>query len=96
MRIRNFLHKGLRGLYEDGSPKGLPASSADKLRDMLAVLDELRKPEELQGFPSWKAHQLTGDRKGEWSFHVTRNWRLTFWIDGEEPAICDVNLEDYH
>jgi toxin HigB-1 len=43
----------------------------------------------------WKAHQLTGDRKGVWSLHVTRNWRLTFWID-DENEISDLNLEDYH
>jgi proteic killer suppression protein len=42
----------------------------------------------------WKAHQLTGDRKGVWSLNVTRNWRLTFQIkDGE---ILDVDYEDYH
>ena len=34
--------------------------------------------------------------KGTWSLHVTRNWRLTFWIDEDEKEICDVNFEDYH
>jgi len=27
---------------------------------------------------------------------VTRNRRLTFWIDIAEWEICDVDLEDYH
>jgi len=50
-------------------------------------------PGEIEGFPLWKAHQ-GGDRKGYWSLHVTRNWRLTFGIrDGE---IVDVSYEDYH
>lgn len=44
--------------------------------------------------PTWKVHTLTGDRKGTWSLSVTRNRRLTFWID-DEQQICDVNLEDY-
>jgi toxin HigB-1 len=44
--------------------------------------------------PVWKAHALKGDRKGSWSLSVTRNWRLTFRIHGNE--ICDVDLEDYH
>jgi proteic killer suppression protein len=39
---------------------------------------------------------LTGDRKGTWSLHVTRNRRLTFRIDAVQNEICDVNLEDYH
>jgi addiction module HigA family antidote len=28
--------------------------------------------EDVQSIPSWKAHQLTGDRKGTWSLTVTR------------------------
>ena len=44
----------------------------------------------------WKAHILTGDRKGTWSLSVTRNRRLTFRIDTVEHEVCDVNLEDYH
>ncbi len=37
---------------------------------------------------------LTGDRKGTWSLHATRNRRLTFRIEDDE--IIGVNLEDYH
>ncbi len=96
MKIRNFLHKGLRRLYEDDNAKGVPSAAADKLRKMLFVLENLRSPEQLQTLGAWKAHQLTGSRKGVWSLHVTANWRLTFWIDADEPALCDLNLEDYH
>ena len=46
--------------------------------------------------PSWKAHILTGDRKGTWSLSVTANRRLTFRIDTTGCEIYDVNLEDYH
>jgi toxin HigB-1 len=52
--------------------------------------------EELRMLLSWKAHPLTGDRKGTWSLSVTANLRLTFDIDAAEREICDVNLEDYH
>jgi len=61
---------------------------------MFAVLDRIRDVEELAAWPLWRSHRLTGDRKGTWSLHVTRNWRLTFRIDADE--ILDVNLEDYH
>ncbi|MBI4903482.1 MAG: hypothetical protein HY820_07600 [Acidobacteria bacterium] len=36
----------------------------------------------------------TGGRKGTWSLHVTRNWRLTFRVDADE--LLDVNFEDCH
>ena len=93
MRIRSIAHKGLRRLYEENSSKGLNADTVDKLRKMLAFLDAMQDPEELRALPTWKAHILTGDRKGTWSLSVTRNWRLTFWIGDDE--IIDLKLEDY-
>lgn len=96
MKIRNFAHKGLKGLYEDDSARGVPADSADKLRKMFAYLDDMEDPQELRTLATWKAHTLTGDRKGTWSLSVTRNRRLTFRVDTAEGDICDVNLEDYH
>ena len=96
MKIRNFVHKGLKRLYEDDTAKGLPPNTADKLRKMLAYLDDMDNPEELRALTAWKVHTLTGDRKGTWSLSITRNRRLTFRIDAAENEICDMNLEDYH
>jgi proteic killer suppression protein len=94
VQIRNFLHKGLKKLYLEDSPKGVPPDAVDKLRAMLTFLQDMRGSENLRAFPLWKAHQLSGDRKGAWSLHVTRNWRLTFQVrDGE---IVDVDFENYH
>lgn len=94
LKIRNFVHKGLKKLYLEDDAKGLAPDAVDKLRAMLTFLQDMPDPEKLRAFPLWKAHHLTGDRKGVWSLHVTRNWRLTFQIkDGE---IQDVNYEDYH
>ena len=96
VRIRSFAHKGLKRLYAEDSVKGVSPETADKLRKMLAFLDDMQDPEELHSLPAWKAHTLTGDRKGTWSLSVTRNRRLTFRIDTAEREIRDVNLEDYH
>jgi toxin HigB-1 len=94
--IRNFAHKGLRRLYLEDNVKGVPPDTADKLRKVFAYLDDIEGPEELSLLTAWKAHTLTGDRKGDWSLSVTRNRRLTFRVDTAEREICDVNLEDYH
>jgi len=93
VKIRNFIHKGLKKLYEDDSVTGVPPDSADK---MFAFLDDMEDAVELRSLPTWKVHTLTGDRKGTWSLSVTRNRRLTFIIDVKEYEICDLNLEDYH
>lgn len=96
MKIRDFGHKGLKRLYSEDIAKGVPPAAVDKLRKMFAYLDDMEDPEELRTLAAWKAHTLTGDRKGTWSLSVTRNRRLTFRIDTAEREICDVNLEDYH
>ena len=96
MKIRNFAHKGLQKLYAEGGAKGVPLAAVDKLRKMLAFLDDMQDPEELRSLPAWKVPTLTGDRKATWSLSVTRNRRLTFRIDPADQEIYDVNLEDYH
>lgn len=96
MKVRSFVHKGLKRLFLEDRTQDLPPGSADKLGKMLGFLEDMDDPGELRSLSIWKAHMLTGDRKGEWSLHVTRNRRLTFRIDAVQNEICDINLEDYH
>jgi toxin HigB-1 len=96
VRIRSFVHKGLKQFYEQDIARGIPADSAEKLRKMLTFLDEMQDAGELHALPLWKAHVLKGDRAGTWSLSLTRNRRLTFRIDNAEREIVDVDLEDYH
>ena len=95
MIIRSILHKGLRRLIEDGITSGVPANSADKILAMVTFLTFAPDIETVRRLQAWKAHQLTGDRKGIWSFSVTRNWRLTFSVSAD-GAVEDLNFEDYH
>jgi len=44
MKIRSFIHKGLKRLYEDDIEKGVPPESVDKLRKILAFLDDMDFP----------------------------------------------------
>jgi toxin HigB-1 len=96
MKIRNVLHKGLRHFIENDEISGIQAAVAEKLRRMISFLQDMEKETELKAMPGWKAHQLTGDRKGTWSLSVTKNWRLTFRIDRIEVEIVDLDYEDYH
>lgn len=96
MRIRNVKHKGLRRLIEADDAAGIPANTADKVRKIVFFLQSMVSEDELRALPTWKPHQLTGDRKGTWSLHVTKNWRLTFLIDNDEIEIFDFDYEDYH
>ena len=96
MKIRNAVHRGLRRFIQRNDPSGLAPAVVEKVRNLLTFLQEMDDPQELRDVPSWKAHQLTGDRKGTWSLTVTRNWRITFRNDPEEGEIFDLDYEDYH
>ena len=96
MRIRNVVHKGLRRFIEDDDVIGLQAAVVPKVRRIVTFLQDMERDDELRTVPSWKAHQLTGDRKGTWSLFVTKNWRITFRIDQTEIEIIDLDYEDYH
>jgi proteic killer suppression protein len=74
----------LKRLYAEDNAKGVPPDTAEKLRKMLAFLDDMEEPEELRTLLTWKVHTLTGDRKSTWSLSVTANRRLTFRIDTTE------------
>lgn len=94
MIIRKFRHKGLRLLYEDDDPSGVPAQAIRKITAILAALEFADNLSQVATMPGWKLHPLRGDRKGEYSITVTGNWRVTFRLQGN--AVTDVDFEDYH
>lgn len=94
MRIGRIGHKGLKRYIERNDPSGLPPGAADKIARMVRFLSVMQRESELAALTFWKAHKLTGDRKGTWSLFVTKNWRLTFEI--KEDWIENLTLEDYH
>ena len=96
MKIRNVVHRGLRRFIQQNDPSGIAPAVVERVRNILTFLQEMEDPMEFRDIPSWKAHQLTGDRKGTWSLTVTRNWRITFRIDQTEGEILDLDYEDYH
>jgi proteic killer suppression protein len=91
--IRNFKHKGLALFFSASDHRAVPGRYVSKIKYILDALDEARKPFEMDikgcGF-----HELKGDRKATYAVIVSRNWRITFKVDGEDAI--DVHLEDYH
>ena len=94
MTIGKFRHKGLRRLYEDDEPSGVPAHAIRKIKAILAALEFADSLSQVTTMPGWKLHPLRGDRKGEFGISVTGNWRITFRL--QDNAITDLNFEDYH
>lgn len=92
--IRSFRHKGLRQLFEDDNPRGVPSQLARKLRNIVTFLNAASSPEQAAPFPGLRLHLLKGDMRGKWSITVTGNWRVVFRFENGDAY--DVDLVDYH
>jgi len=91
--IRSFKHKGLERFFTHGDHRGIPAQFMARLERMLDRLDTATRPEDMR-LPGYNFHPLKGDRKGDYSVSVSKNWRMTFRFEGENAT--DADLEDYH
>ena len=91
--IVGFRHRGLKRLFEKDDASAIRADLLDKVRTILAQLNEARTIEDMR-VTSFSLHPLKGNRKGLWSVTVRANWRIVFrFTDGEAD---DVELIDYH
>nr|WP_321467138.1 type II toxin-antitoxin system RelE/ParE family toxin [uncultured Desulfobulbus sp.] len=91
--IKSFAHKGLKKFFLTGNKAGIQPKHADRLRLILAQLNQARVIEDMQ-IPSLCLHELKGERKAIWAVTVQANWRITFKFENGDAEI--VNYEDYH
>lgn len=91
--IKSWQHKGLKLFYETGSTAKINQNHAEKLHDILQVLDFATAPEEMN-LPGLKFHKLSGDLKGFYSVKISSNWRLIFRFEGQDAILVD--YRDYH
>ncbi len=91
--IRNFRHRGLKRLFEDGDGSRIGNQDVAKIERILAHLDSARTVRHMAQ-PGFRLHPLRGDLKGFWSVAVRANWRIKFRFDAGHAD--DVDLVDYH
>ena len=91
--ILTFRHKGLEAFFKAGRMTGIQPIHAKRLRELLTALNVASGPQDLSR-PSWRLHELSGDRAGFHAVTVQANWRLTFRFVGEDVELLD--YLDYH
>ena len=91
--IKTFTHKGLEDFFFDGTKKGIQATHAQRLADILDRLDAAHLEEDMR-YPGSDLHQLKGHLKGFRAVKVSGNWRVVFAF--KEGNAYQVNYLDYH
>ena len=67
---------------------------ADQATRRLTLLDNAATLQDLAGLPSNRLETLSGDRAGQYSIRINRQWRICFRWDDNGPY--DVEIVDYH
>lgn len=91
--IKSFADKDTQALYQGGRVRRFDGfrRQAEK---RLQILRRARSLEDLRGLPSNRLESLSGDREGQLSIRINRQWRICFrWHEGHAH---DVEIVDYH
>jgi len=71
-------------------------SFEQQLKKRLAVLEDAQSQDDLKLLPSNHFEALSGDKRGQFSIRVNKQWRLCFeWSESENRAF-NIEVVDYH
>lgn len=92
--IRSFRDKLTQAIDDGSVRKGFPADLLRRAQLLLAVLDAATSLEDLRSPPGNRLEKMSGDRAGQHSIRINKQWRICFrWTDAGPE---DVEITDYH
>ena len=91
--IKDFKDKDTRSLYE-GKPVRKWQAIRRQAERRLQVLDMATTLKDLKRLPSNRFEALRGDRKGQYSIRINKQWRICFRWGNHEPY--EVEIVEYH
>lgn len=92
--IQTFADKHAKELYETGRSRRVPSDVLSRAVRKLEYVNLATSLDDLKVPPGNKLHQLSDDRKGQYSIAVKDQWRICFsFKDGDA---YDVEFCDYH
>lgn len=91
--IRNFADKDTGRLFQDERVRRFQAFERQARRKLL-LLDAASNLDDLKVPPGNNLEALSGDRKGQHSIRINKQWRICFRWDAGDAL--DVEIVDYH
>ena len=76
--------------------KKLPPDIQDGAREKMLIIGTMTRIEDLWAIPSLRAEKLSGDRAGQWSVRINKQWRICFHWDQDTQTASDLEITDYH
>ena len=92
--IRSFRDKDTERLFNGEYTKKWGSALARKAVIKMLLIDSAQTINDLRMPPSNHLEKLVGDRVGQYSIRVNKQWRICFvWEDGDA---AEIELTDYH
>jgi len=92
--IRSFADKQTAAVFAGHRVRRLPAGIQQRAREKLKTIHAATRIDDLRSPPGNMLEALEGNRKGQWSIRINRQWRVCFiWRNGDA---FDVEINDYH
>jgi len=92
--IKSFADKETERLFRGRRSKAVPTELRERALSKLLVLNAATNIEDLRAPPGNRLEKLRGDREGQYSIRVNRQYRVCFsWIGADAH---DVEITDYH
>lgn len=92
--IRSFKNKTTEAIFGGAFVKELDGQIQQRAREKLKYVDAASDLRDLAVPPSNQLEALKGDRKGQYSIRINKQWHICFrWKDGDA---FDVEVVDYH
>lgn len=92
--IRSFKDKLTQSVADGSVRKGFPSELVRRAQLLLTVLDAAASIGDLRSPPGNRLERLSGDRSGQHSLRINKQWRICFvWTDAGPEQ---VEITDYH
>ena len=91
---RSFRDRRTESIFLGVRVRGLPADIQQRARRKLRMLDAATILEDLRAPPSNRLEKLKGDRSGQFSIRINRQWQICF--NWEKGGASEVEVVDYH
>jgi proteic killer suppression protein len=92
--IKSFRCKKTEQLFLTQKSRHFSPSILEGAMRKLLILQSCENLKELMVFPANSLEQLQGNRMGQWSIRINKQWRVFFEWDGKD--IHNVEIVDYH
>ncbi|WP_275097496.1 type II toxin-antitoxin system RelE/ParE family toxin [Sedimenticola hydrogenitrophicus] len=92
--IKSFKDKRAEDLFNGKKPKRLSADIHKRAFTKLVMLNAAVERDDLKRPPGNHLEALVGDREGQYSIRINKQWRVCFeWDNG---SAYNVEIVDYH